>query len=74
LIIGGTLVVGFTYLFGMENNITHVLMVATLALVISLVLFTVATLNHPFRGDVSVRPDAFDQVLARFESSDLSDL
>jgi hypothetical protein len=74
LIIGETLVVGFTYLFGMENNITHVLMVATLALVISLVLFTVATLNHPFRGDVSVRPDAFDQVLARFESSDLSDL
>jgi hypothetical protein len=74
LIIGGTLVVGFTYLFGMENNTTHILMVATLALVISMVLFTVGALNYPFRGDVSVGPDAFDQVLARFESSDLSDL
>jgi hypothetical protein len=74
LIIGGVLVVGFTYLFGMENNLTHVLMVMTLALIISLVLFTVAALNFPFKGDVHVGPDAFEQVLGRFESSDLSDL
>ena len=74
LIIGGVFVVGFTYLFGMENNLTHVLMVATLALIISLVLFTVAALNYPFRGDVHIPPEAFRQVLERFESSDLSDL
>ena|SRR5215211_434880 len=74
LIMGGFLVVGFTYLFGMENNITHILMVAALALVISLVLFTVAALNYPFRGDVHIGPDAFEQILARFESSELSDL
>jgi hypothetical protein len=58
----------------MENDLTHALMVATLALIISLVLFTVAALNFPFRGDVHVGPDAFEQVLGRFESSDLSDL
>ena len=74
LIIGGVLVVSFTYLFGMDNNLTHVLMVAALALIISLVLFTVAALNYPFRGDVHVAPGAFEQVLGRFESSDLSDL
>jgi hypothetical protein len=74
LIIGGVFVVGFTYLFGMENNLTHILMVATLALIISLVLFTVAALNYPFRGDVHIPPEAFKQVLERFESSDLSDL
>jgi hypothetical protein len=74
LIIGGVLVVGFTYLFGMENTLTHVLMVATLALIISLVLFTVAALNYPYRGDVHIAPEAFEQVLERFDSSDLSDL
>jgi hypothetical protein len=74
LIIGGVFVVGFTYLFGMENNLTHVLMVATLALIISLALFTVAALNYPFRGDVHIAPEAFKQVLERFEISDLSDL
>jgi hypothetical protein len=34
----------------------------------------VAALNYPFRGDVHIPPEAFKQVLERFESSDLSDL
>ena len=74
LIGAGFIVVGFTYLFGMENTLTHTLMVAALALIISSVLFTVASLNYPFRGDVHIGPDAFEQILARFESSELSDL
>jgi hypothetical protein len=74
LLIGGALTIGFTYLFGLENNTTHTLMVAALALVICLILFTVAALNYPFRGDVRVGPDAFEQVLGRFDSSNLSDL
>jgi hypothetical protein len=71
---GGFIVVGFTYLFGMENNLTHILMVAALALIISSVLFTVASLNYPFRGDVHIGPDAFEQILWRFKTSELSDL
>jgi hypothetical protein len=74
LVGGGFIVVGFTYLFGMENNITHILMVAALALIISSVLFTVASLNYPFRGDVHIGPDAFEQILWRFKTSELSDL
>ena len=49
-------------------------MVAALALIISLVLFTVAALNFPFKGDITIGPDAMEQVLDRFESSKLSDL
>jgi hypothetical protein len=49
-------------------------MVASLTLVIALVLFTVAVLDYPFDGDVSIGPEAFEQVLGRFESSKLSDL
>jgi Protein of unknown function (DUF4239) len=71
---GGFIVVGFTYLFGMENNLTHILMVAALAMIISSVLFTVASLNYPFRGDVHIGPDAFEQILWRFKTSELSDL
>jgi len=74
LIVGGVIVVGFTYLFGLENNTVHTLVVASLALIISLTLFTVAALDHPFRGDIIVHSDAFEQVLDRFESSSLSDL
>ena len=66
--------VSFTYLFGPDSTLIHLLMVAALALIISLVLFTVAALNFPFKGDITIGPDATKQVLDRFESSKLSDL
>jgi hypothetical protein len=49
-------------------------MVAALALIIALVLFTVAERDFPFRGDIRLRPDAMEQVLGRFETSTLSNL
>jgi hypothetical protein len=66
--------VGFTYLFGLRCTTVHVLMVAALALIIGLVLFTVAALDYPFRGDIRIGPEAFEQTLGRIESSKLSDL
>jgi uncharacterized membrane protein YraQ (UPF0718 family) len=74
LLVGGVIEVGFTYLFGLQSTTVHVLMVAALALVIGLVLFTVAALDYPFRGDVRIGPDSFVEALGRFESSKLSDL
>jgi len=74
LVTGGIVVVSFTYLFGLDSTTIHLLMVASLALVISLVLFTVAALNFPFKGDVTIHPEAMQQVLDQFESSKLSDL
>ena len=74
LIVGGVITVGFTYLFGLENTTVHLLMVAALALTISLTLFTVAALDYPFKGDVHIPPTAFEQVLERFHGSPLSGL
>ena len=74
LILGGIVVVSFTYLFGLDSTLVHVLMVAALALIIALVLFTVAALNFPFKGDITIGPEAMEQILGRFESSKLSDL
>jgi hypothetical protein len=74
LLVGGVIEVGFTYLFGLQSTTVHVLMVAALALVIGLVLFTVAALDYPFRGDVRIGPEALEEALGRFESSKLSDL
>ncbi len=74
LLFGGVIVVGFTYLFGLRSTLVHTLMVASLALTISLVLFIVGVLDYPFRGEVRVGPDAFESLLERFESSQLSDL
>jgi hypothetical protein len=74
LIVGGIVVVGFAYLFGMENTGAHALMVVSLAGVIALVLFTIAAMDRPFTGAARVGPEAFELVLERFETSKLSDL
>ena len=49
-------------------------MVGSLAMIISLTLFTVAALDYPFKGDIRIHPTAFEQVLERFHESNLSDL
>ena len=74
LIIGGVVVVGFTYLFGLESTVVHLFMVSALALIISLVLFTVAELEFPFRGGIWIAPEAMEQVLSRLGTSKLSGL
>jgi Protein of unknown function (DUF4239) len=74
LIMGGVVVVCFTYLFGLESTVVHLLMVSALALIISLVLFTVAELEFPFRGGIWIAPEAMEQILSRLDTSKLSDL
>jgi len=72
LICGGMAAVGFTYLFGLENTWAHRLMVVTLAAVIGLVLFTIGALEYPFSGGARIGTGAFELILERFETSELS--
>jgi hypothetical protein len=74
LLLGGVITVSFTYLFGLDNTLVHLLMVAALALIISMSLFTVAALDYPFNGDIRIHPDAYENDLERFRESKLSDL
>src|ERR671920_438986 len=74
LVFGAVVAVGFTYLFGMRNTWAHRLMVMSLTAVITLVLFTIGVMEHPFSGGASLEPEAFDLILERFETSKLWDL
>ena len=74
LIFGGIAVIGFTYLFGLESVWGHRLMVVTLAAVIGLVLFTVGSMEHPFYGGARIGTGAFELILKRFETSELSNI
>jgi hypothetical protein len=67
LVVGGMIVVGFTYLFGLENTRSHRLMIASLAAIIGLAIFTIYALDHPFAGITRVQPHAFELVLETFE-------
>jgi hypothetical protein len=74
LVMAGVAAVGFTYLFGLESTWAHRLMVAALAGVIGLVLFTIGAMEHPFSGGARIGTGAFELILERFETSKLSDL
>ena len=74
LIFAGIAAVGFTYLFGLENTWAHRLMVVTLAAVIGLVLFTIGALEYPFSGGARIGTGAFELILERFETGELSNL
>jgi hypothetical protein len=72
LVVGGVITVGFTYLFGLKSNLAHTLMIAALTAILTMVIVTIGALEGPFSGDVRVPPSAFELVLDRFESNNLS--
>jgi hypothetical protein len=74
LVFAGVVMVGFTYLFGLENTWAHRLMMVAVAGVIGLVLFTIGAMEYPLSGSARIGTDAFELLLERFETSNLSDL
>ena len=65
LIAGGALTVGFAYLFGVQNRVSHAVMVGALAAMIALLLALVANLDSPFRDPISLSPAGFERVIER---------
>ncbi len=50
LLIGGAITVGYTFLFGTCNAAAHYAMTAGLTLTVTLILFLIFILGHPFTG------------------------
>jgi hypothetical protein len=67
LVVGGVITVAFTYLFGMKTPWLHMLAVAALTVIVTLIIYTIAVLDYPFNGDLRVGPDAFELVLREIE-------
>ncbi len=67
--IGGVIIIAYTCLFGVENNSIHMLQVTTTALVVSLILVTIADVDQPFRGAVRISPEAFQLALNTIDTA-----
>jgi hypothetical protein len=63
LIVGGVTVIVFAFLFGSENLAGQIIMTALLAALISLILFTIFSLDYPFTGDISISAQPFELLL-----------
>ncbi len=68
LIAGGAITVGFTYFFGLESFRAQAIMVSALAAIIALSGLTILTLNLPFTGGVSIKPEAMHGEIAEFST------
>jgi len=66
---GGVTTVIFTYFFRVKSIWSQVGMTVALTGIIASVLFLIAVINHPFKGDLRVTPEGFQLVLEVFERS-----
>ncbi len=62
LILGGFSTIAFTFFFGAENLNAQLAMVTLLAIIISLILFTIMSLDFPFTGSISISSGPFQQI------------
>jgi hypothetical protein len=70
LFTGAALTIGFTMFFGTRNPRAEMLMTGILALMIFTVLMVIGTIDYPFTGDISVRPDPLTEALREFSVAD----
>jgi hypothetical protein len=65
LVVGAALVLGTALFFGAPRTLPVALMVTALALIVSSSLYLAYLMDHPFRGVISISPDAFRLALTQ---------
>ena len=66
LVFGAAVTIGFAMIFGLRSTALHMIMTGSLAAVIGVLLFVAVSIDHPFSGDVAVRPAPLERVLTDF--------
>ncbi|HTT41972.1 MAG TPA: hypothetical protein VMG33_02805 [Steroidobacteraceae bacterium] len=66
LVTGGTLTIAFTFFFGTRNLRAQMLMTGVLALIVSMGLLVIVSINHPFTGPVRIQAAPLELVLKDF--------
>ena len=68
VIMGGVLTIVLTYFLALERFRVHLAMTVASGILVSLLIFMIAAVDHPFRGGVSIGPDSFQLVYDQLES------
>lgn len=69
LILGAMIMVSYTYFFTIRRALPQNLMTAALTITLTLILFLVFILDHPFSGSTSVSSDPMKQVVITMKKS-----
>ncbi len=70
IIAGAVLSIGRTHAFHLPSLKTHLLLTGIFSLFVGFLIFLVAALDHPFRGELSVAPEAYQLVLQGLKELD----
>lgn len=62
LVVGAVVNICLTWLLPVESPRGHLVLAASFALVVALILFVTASMDHPFRGSFSISPEAFELI------------
>jgi hypothetical protein len=62
IVAGAVIGLGATFFFKVEDARLHVILVTLLATFMGLVIFMIFVLDHPFRGDLGVKPEPYQLI------------
>jgi hypothetical protein len=62
VLLGAALTIFLSYFMALERFRVHVAMTAFIATMVALLIFMIVVVDRPFRGEVSIGPDAFELV------------
>ena len=68
IVVGAAASIAFTWLFSVEKRSRHIILTSLYSGLIGMLIFLIAALDNPYRGEVSVGPDAFQFALERMRS------
>lgn len=75
VLVGGVLSIGLSFLLTSKDVRLDLILTTAFSLMVGIMVFLIFALDHPFWGEVSVRPDAFEYARAtmtRLTSKDLA--
>lgn len=67
VMIGAAASILLTWLFSVENLRRHVFLTGLYSGLIGLLVFLIAVMDNPYRGEISVSPEAYELVLSRMK-------
>lgn len=67
LMIGATCIVGFCWLFGLENENVHLMMTSAVTIIMTTTLVLLFELQCPFQSDLRIAPDDWNGVVSHIE-------
>ena len=68
LVAGGVVTIAYLYLFVIPNAGLQRLMIGSVSGLLAFILFLILALDHPFAGELKVKPDAYEDIVALFEA------